>query len=205
MAIKTLPAGIVINRQTFGQKRFDMTFQNGDSGASQSRVLAPPRWVTSINCHPDLTAEESATWRAMMLGLKGRINQLAIGDLLNPAPRGTLRGTLTLSAAAAAGAGTLTITGGAGQAGNTLLLGDYISVGAGATVQLVTVGAAATANASGVIVVEIDQPMRFAQASAAAVTWDKPVALFRQTGDSSGWESGIFQGNYSLDLMESWE
>lgn len=205
MAINTLPAGILINRQSFGQKRFDMTFQSGDSGASQSRVLAPPRWVTSISCHPDLTAEESALWRSMVLGLKGRINQLAIGDLINPAPRGTLRGTLTLSAAAPAGVGTITLTGGVGQASRTLLPGDYISVGGGSTVQLVTVANLATANSSGVMVVELDQPMRFAQASGAAVTWDKPVALFRQTGDSSGWDAGVFQGSYSLDLMESWE
>lgn len=205
MAVITLPA-IRIMRLEWGQHRADLEFSNGDSGASQSRVLAPPRWLASLNCPDGMNQADAALWRNLILQLKGRVNQLALYDLGNPAPRGTMRGTLTLNTAAAAGDLTLSVTGGAGQAGTTLLAGDWVGVGSGATRQLVSVDTDATANGSGVVSISIAQPMRYAQAGASGVAWDKPTALFRQTSTDSRWahERAIRSG-YSLDLMESWE
>jgi hypothetical protein len=206
MTILTLPTGLKTLRIEWGQKRFDMRFENGDSGAGQSRILAPPRWIAGLMCSDALYQSDAAVWRDLILRLQGRINQLALYDLGNPAPRGTLRGTLTLNVAAAAGDTTLSVTGGAGQALNTLLVGDFIGVGSGSSRQLVAVSADATADAAGLIVVTVSQPMRYAQALASSVVWDKPTALFRQNNNDSKWshERGIRSG-YSLDLMESWE
>lgn len=206
MAVITLPVGLIVDRQSWGQKRFDLRFQSGDSGAGQSRILAPPRWTTAISSIAGLPAADSAVWRAMVLALQGQINQLAVYDLSNPAPAGTLRGSLVLTAAAAAGATTISLTGGAGQAVKTLLAGDWLGIGAGSTRQLVSVAADVTTDASGSAVVAIAQPSRYLQASGSAVVWDKPTALFRVTGDTSNWQAdGWLQGGYSLDLMESWE
>lgn len=206
MAVLSYPAALRAMRLTWGQRRFDLRFENGDSGAGQSRILAPARWTAALTCSDSLTQADAALWRNLILQLQGRIHQLALHDLGNPAPRGTMRGTLALSGAVAAGATSLTITGGVGQALTTLLAGDYVGVGSGATRQLVSISADAVANASGVITVSLAQPSRYAQADASSVVWDKPTALFRQVSPDSTWthERAIRSG-YSLDLMESWE
>lgn len=206
MSILTIPSNLKIKRVEWGQRRYDIEFNAGDSGVSQVRILAPARWYAAIVCPDQLSAVEAAAWRDLILRLQGRVNQLAVWDMANPAPLGTMRGTLTLNTAAAVGATTLSITGGVGQAGTTLLTGDWIGVGSGSTRQLVAVAADATANGSGVISVTISQPIRVAQLSGAAVTWDKPTCLMRQTGSDSTWsfERQIRTG-YSLDLIESWE
>lgn len=206
MSVITLPASLKIQRIEWGQKRFDLRFESGDSGAGQSRILAPSRWTASLICSDYLSQANAAVWRDLILRLQGRINQLELYDIGNPAPVGTMRGTLTLNSAASAGDTTLSITGGAGQAATTLLTGDWIGIGSGTTRQLVSVAADATANGSGVISVTISQPMRWAQSGGASVTWDKPTALFRQTTSDSRWthERAVRTG-YSLDLIESWE
>ncbi|MFC5524013.1 hypothetical protein [Polaromonas jejuensis] len=209
MTIYTLPvglSGLKIKRLKFGQKRFDLRFQNGDSGAGQSRILAPPRWTAALVCPDGLSQAEAAIWRNLILQLQGMTHQLALPDLANLTPRGTMRGTLTLSAQANAGDTSLTITGGAGQANATLLTGDWIGIGSGGQRQLLNIAGDYTANGAGVIVVNISQPVRWQQAASSAVIWDGPTALFRQTSTDSSWdyEPGIRNG-YSLDLMESWE
>lgn len=206
MAVIAYPAGLRTMRITWGQRRFDLRFENGDSGAGQSRVLAPPRWTAALTCSDFLNDADAAAWRNLILQLQGRINQLSLHDLGNPAPRGTLRGALVLAAAYAPGAIAVNIAGGVGQAARTLLAGDFIGLGGGTTRQLVAVSADATADAAGNITASISQPLRYAQALGSAVTWDKPTALFRQQQGESTWthERGIRSG-YSLDLMESWE
>lgn len=206
MSVLTLPAGLLVRTFNFGQNRYDMEFGNGDTGVSQTRLGAPPRWAASIVGPQWLSRADAAIWRDLILRLQGRVNLLAVYDFDNQAPAGTMRGTLTLSASVAAGATALSVTGGAGQAGTTLLAGDWIGIGSGGTRQLVSVAANATANGSGVIGLTISQPLRWAQSSGSGVTWDKPTALFRQRTSSSNWSrEGEVRTGYSLDLVESWE
>ena len=206
MSIITLPTAVRILRVDWGQRRYDLRFESGDAGAGQTRVLAPPRWTAGIVCPEQMSQADAAAWRDLILSLSGQINQLALHDLGNPAPRGTMRGTLTLNTAVAAGDLVFSITGGAGQAATTLLQGDWFGIGSGATRQLLPVAADATANGSGVISVTSRVPARWAQLSGSSVVWDKPTALFRQTTQDSKWshERAIRTG-YSLDLIESWE
>lgn len=205
MAVLTLPSTVRVVRLEWGQRRSDLEFNGGDSGGTQARILAPPRWTASIVCPEAINQADAALWRSLILRLNGRVHQLALHDLGNPAPRGTMRGTLTLNTAAAAGDTTLSITGGVGQASTTLLEGDWIGVGADATRQLVSVAADATANASGVISISISQPLRYAQTSASSVVWDRPTALFRMASTDSRWvHDRAIRTGYSLDLLESW-
>lgn len=206
MTIIALPVGLHVRSFTLGQLRFDMEFSNGDTGVGQTRLFAPPRWTVAMASPQWLSAVEAAIWRDLILRLQGRVNQLAVHDYDNPAPLGTMRGTLTLSSAVAAGATSISVTGGAGQAGTTLLAGDWVGIGSGSTRQLVSVAANATANGSGVIALTIAQPSRWAQSSGSAVTWDKPTALFRQRASSNSWtREGEVRTGYALDLVESWE
>jgi len=206
MSILTIPAGLKIRRVEWGQRRYDLDFNGGDTGVSQVRILAPSRWYAAIVCPDYLTSAEAAVWRDLILRLQGRVNQLAVWDMANPLPRGTMRGTPTLNSSAAAGATTLSINGGVGQAGTTLLTGDWIGVGSGSTRQLVAAAADATANGTGVISVTISQPMRVAQAGGATVTLDRPTCLMRQTGSDSTWSfERQTRTGHTLDLLESWE
>lgn len=207
MSVISLPTAVKVKSLRWGQARFDLNFANGDSGAQQTRVLAPPRWTASIMA-PDIVSEADASeWSNLVLQLRGRVNVLALHYLGKPAPVGTMRGTLTANTAAVAGATTLSVTGGAGQASTTLKKGDWLGVNqSGTNRQLLHITADATANGSGVISVTFEPPLREAVAAASSVVWDKPTALFRQTGASSQWaHDGAIRSGYSLDLVESWE
>jgi hypothetical protein len=153
-------------------------------------------------------SEDRATARqvqALIESLNGYTNQLELWNVEQPAPAGTMRGTMTLSSSAAQGAGSLVITAGAGQASKTLLAGDLLGIGSGLTQQVVRATANATANASGVITVSIGTPLRNAFSAGAAVTWDKPKALFRQKSLSNGIDFQPEGGQpWSLSLVEDW-
>lgn len=209
MAVITM--GTVVSQTigdfTIGQMTFEMTETSDVTGASATRVFSPPRWKISMRAMEYLTSDQSAEWETMTLQLRGTVNHLAVWDVSRPAPRGTMRGTLTLSALAAAGATTISVTGGAGQASRTLLKGDWLQLGTGVGSQLVKVMADATSNGSGVISLTIEPPLRVQFASATAVTWDKPVAYYKKTGGTVEWSNYAGTLNYSgfpLDLVEQW-
>jgi hypothetical protein len=206
MSIVTIPSGMLFKRQDFGTRDFGLDFSNADSGASQTAINGPPRLTCSLVANDAMDRGEAAAWRALVLSLKGRVNQLAVHDVLNAAPRGTMRGSLTLASAASAGADSLRISGGVSQAGKTLLLGDWIGVNqAGTNRQLLHVQSDAVADSSGVIVVSVAPNLRVAVGVGSQVSWDKPTCLMRRTTQENSWSSnGATQGSFNLDLMEDW-
>lgn len=200
MAIITLPTNLRLGAGSgMGQQRHDLVTRSDATGAEQARVLGPPRWLLRLVQPPALGVADAAVWRALVLRLRGRVNHLAAHDPGLPAPRGTLRGSPTLSGSHALGATTLVLTGSSG----TLLAGDMLGIGTGlGTSQLVMVTADCT-QAS----VPIEPPLRTAFAGGTAVAWDRPTAYFRATTDAAQWSYGrgrrVVQG-LSLDLLESW-
>lgn len=206
MAIIIMPANLAVAKsgQVIGQRRYDLATDSDATGASQVRLFGPPRWTMTLQAPQAVTVAEAQVWLAMLMLLRGRVNHLAAWDVNRAAPLGTLRGTLTLSATAAAGATTASITGGAGQAGTTLKVGDWLQIGTGLTSQLVMSTADATANGSGVISATFEPPLRRQYNSGTAVAWDKPVAHYKATSDSTEWRA---YGNravqdLTLDLLE---
>jgi hypothetical protein len=145
------------------------------------------------------------TIQALIESLNGYTNQLALWNVEQPAPVGTMRGSMTLSTAAGQGNGSLFITAGAGQAGKTLCHGDLIGIGSGVTQQVLRIVNDAVADGSGVINVAVGTPLRNAFASGAAVTWDRPMALFRQKSLSAGIDFQPDGGQpWSLSFVEDW-
>lgn len=197
MAIISIPTGFSVARQTWEQQRNDVEFRS--MFGAQAVEVAAPVWMTTIEA--SLKAPEK--WQVLMMQLKGRTNQVALWNFGRPAPKGTMRGTMTASATAQ-GATSMTITA-SGQATKTLLAGDFLGVGAGLTQQVVMLTADATSNASGVITVSFEPPLRNALSASASVVWDKPKALFRRTDSKSSWdyEPGKVTG-MSLSLREDW-
>jgi hypothetical protein len=208
MAIISLDALIQVGKLTMGIRRFDYHEMSGESGESADREIGVPRWVYVVSSPDGISQAAMAKWKALLAKLRGRTNFLAAWDVGLPAPRGTMRGTMTLSASAAKGATQLSVTAGAGQAGTTLLEGDWLQVGTGLTGQLVMVVADATANGSGVITVSIEHPIRLngGYASSTAVTWDKALGHYKMVSEQAQWtaDGGLKMGGAGATFMEQW-
>lgn len=141
-------------------------------GSEQAIDLLNDRWLCSVELAPQYNAS-AAYIEAFIAALRGQTNTCNLWHFTRPAPRGTVRGTLTLLGSAAQGAASLVITG-CSPATGTLLAGDMLGVGG----LLLMVAADATAS-GGVITVTLANRLRTAQSAGAAVTWDKPTAPFR--------------------------
>lgn len=94
----------------------------------------------------------------------------------------------------------------------TLLAGDWLQIGAGlGSSHYCMVVADAQATDAGVLTVAIEPPTRAAFGAATPVTWDKPLAYYRQQTDATTWTmapgglSGPLVTGLSLDLMETWQ
>jgi hypothetical protein len=187
----------------WGQRRNDVSFES--VFGSQAVEVSAPRWVCELAVVP-LRESEAGAWQAFLLSLNGGVNQLALWNIRRPAPLGTMRGSMVLNAAAAQGDKVLDITAGLGQAGKTLLAGDLLQVGSGATQQVVMVATSTTADGTGRIVIDFAQPLRNAFAGGAAVVWDRACALFRQTsGDGPKWAyADLMVRGFALSLLEDW-
>lgn len=172
---------------------------------SQSIEAATPVWLCSISGVP-LVKDEAIAFEQFLESLAGYRNQVEMYHRVQPQPRGTLRGNLTLNADTSEGATALQITGGPSQAGKTLLCGDLIGIGSVITQQVMRIAADATADGSGVIDVSLGTPLRNAFESGVSVVWDRPKALFRQQQNNAGinYVPGIIGEPWSLDLIEDW-
>ena len=208
-AVVTLSSGILFGPNCgMGELRHDGSDVADSTGDVQVRLYGHPRWTLSLVSPSRLRNAEAAKWRSLVLSLKGRINVLAAGDVVQTVPRGTMRGSITLRSSHAAGAETLLLTAGSGQAATTILAGDFLQVSTGyGTSQLVCATADATANGSGQIDVPIAHPLRDAYASGIAVAWDHPLGYFRMMQERNSWlysGTGLHQSGYSIDLVEQW-
>lgn len=160
----------------------------------------------SMESPSKIDAASMDVWRAMLIQLRGKVNHLAAWDVNRPAPRGTCRGTMTLSGAHAKGATTLVIAV-TGQNGLTLVPGDWLQIGSGLTGQLVMVVVGGTANTA-TITVTVEAPIRIngGYAGGTAVTWDKALGHYKMTSDSIQWvaDGGLLMSGAGIDLMEQW-
>lgn len=202
MSIITFPNDIYVNRMRIDLMRMDLTHSSPQTGVTQAVVFGLPRWKATMEIERMRDADIGSV-KALLMKLRGQINQLAMWDMGRPAPLGTIAGTLTLSASATLGATSLTITGGTN--GQTFKAGDWVGVGTGQTQQLCMVTDDATVT-SGTVTVLIEPPLRNALSSGASVVIDKPKALFRLASSQQGWEySGEYVTGFTLDLIEDWQ
>ncbi|GGI16454.1 hypothetical protein [Oxalicibacterium faecigallinarum] len=171
---------------------------------SQALETGSPRWEVSLTgIHQKHI--KSLEIQRFIESLGGFRHQLALYHLLQPVPRGTLRGSPEVAVLASRGATALTLDAGAAQANRTLLAGDYIGVGANLTQQVLRLDADAIADAAGIITVQLATPLRNDFNVGSAVVWDKPTALFRQRELSTGINFiPKFGQPWSLNLLEDW-
>jgi len=203
MSVITFPSTLTAQRIRWEQVRNDM--EGRSIFGSQAMEVSAPLWGVSLEGalrnDVDVIAGE---WKSLMMRLRGRMNQLELWDLMRPVPNGTMRGTMTLNAGAAQGATSILVVA-AGQNAKTILKGDFLGLGSGLTQQVVMAVADATSDGSGIIALTIEPSLRNSFLVAAAVTWDKPKALFRRTSSRAGWDySSVFTSGFGLELIEDW-
>jgi hypothetical protein len=134
------------------------------NGETQTVWMPGSRWVTQIMLRPSKLADRAAL-EAFIARLEGQYHRIQMGHPLRREPRGTLRGSPTLTSSVAQGARALPITG-----SGTLFAGDMLGVNN----QLVMVAADPGSLAS----VPITPPLRAAATSGTPVVWDAPKALW---------------------------
>lgn len=209
MAIITWPSGLALPAECgISQARYDMAESSDSTGHRADRLLGPPRWRMSLRSIDAFTLADAGVYEAMLLKLRGAVNHLAMFDPVRQAPQGTMRGTLTIDGSHAAGAVAVNLAGGAGEAGKTLLAGDWLQIGTGlGTSQLVKVVTGGTADGSGDIAVTVEPPLRLAFSNGTAVAWDKPLAYYKQLG-APQWSYRpalrFKQSGFAIDLLEVW-
>lgn len=202
MAVITMSASLVAGNVSWSQMRYEDSPISDASGAIGAKLKGPPRWRLSMRSPNIMSPEQAGVWASMIASLRGRVNHLAAWDIGRPVPRGTLRGTMTISGGASAGASSITIAV-AGSSGSTLLAGDWLQLGTGLGSQLVMVTADASGGAS--ITVNIEPPLRATLAGGTAVTWDKALGYYKLIGEP-GWSIGpaLLAGGAQIDLLEQW-
>lgn len=175
MAIIALP-----NTRLFRPRRWESqmagAFQSNISPVNKARDtvdLIGDGWAWRFDYGNNLTSDERDEQRGYWDRFRGGANLLQAWPPVRPEPRGTLRGSPTLSAAAAEGAGTIVV---AGSGGSTLLAGDFLEVPfPDSSTQLVEIH---SATGSGTITCTLVAPLRKAASSGAALVWLRPSALF---------------------------
>jgi hypothetical protein len=86
-----------------------------------------------------------------------------------------------------------------------LKAGDWLQIGTGVgTSQLVKVTADAQEVNAGTMTVSFEPPLRAAFSAGTAVTWNRPIAYYKQTSAPQWGYRARMSTGYALDLLESW-
>lgn len=133
----------------------------------QQQIIQHPgqRWTASVSI-PPVRRDLAEPWVAFLLAMNGPVGTFLLGDPNGKAPRGTAT-SATITGTAGSASPTITMTG-------TLLAGDYIQIGSGATATLYKVLQDKTDTGT----IEIWPALRSA-ASSATVTLTNTVGRFR--------------------------
>lgn len=201
MAVIQFPEWLKTSSFRFGFRE-QQVVNRGPFGAQALAVGSPVLEAEMIGL--PMYHRKAQEVESFLESLKGYENKVALWNRSRPIPLGTMRGAMALAEPAAQGATVLQIVA-TGEAGKTLLKNDWLGLGAGLTQQVVKLAADAVADVDGVITVATTTPLRNAFPAGAAVTWDKPKALFRQKALNDGIEYVPKIGQpWALSLREDW-
>ena len=158
----------------------------------QQQIIQHPgqRWTASVSI-PPVRRDLAEPWNAFLLALNGPVGTFLLGDPNAKNPRGTAT-SATITGTGGSASPTITMTG-------TLLAGDYIQIGSGATATLYKV----LQDRSGTGTIEIWPALR-SSVTAATVTLTNTVGRFRLSGNQQSFsinEASIY--GISFDCVEA--
>lgn len=158
----------------------------------QQQIVKHPgqRWTASVSI-PPVRRETAEPWVAFLLALNGPVGTFLLGDPNAKAPRGTAT-SATITGTAGSASPTITMTG-------TLLAGDYIQIGTGATATLHKV----LQDRSGTGTLEVWPALR-STVTSATVTLTNTVGRFRLSNTQQSFDinNASFYG-ISFDCVEA--
>lgn len=195
MAVFDYPIELAPETVEWVNLRAGVQFKSPFNGWTESVDFLGERWAVSLGIQP-FYAREGGRAEAFFGRLAGGMDRVRLWHFMRPQPRGTMRGTPTLSAPAARGDQTLQIV-----TDGTLLAGDMFKSGN----QLFQAFQDCEPS-GGVLTVQLVQRVRSALAIGSAVLWDKPTALFVMPAMSnrSTYTMGQLTASH-IDLEEVYE
>ena len=131
------------------------------------------KWEASVNI-PSVHRDKAAQWKALLVGLKGPVGTFLLGDPDYATPQGTVS-SCTLTGSAGDETVTVVMTG-------TLLAGDYIQLGSGASAKLHQVLLDQDGDGS----LEIWPALR-SDYTSATVIFNAPKGVFRLATNITSW------------------
>lgn len=147
------------------------------------------KWEATISL-PKLRREHMAPWKAFLVSMRGQVGTFLLGDPDYVTPRGTVS-SCVLTGDAGDSSVAVIMTG-------TLLEGDYIQLGSGASAKLHTV----LQDLSGSGTLEIWPALRSSYTSEAAVL-SNPRGVFKLRSNVTEWEvDSISKYGMSFEAME---
>ena len=201
MAVYDFPEALKASVASFCLSKAGVQFTSPFNGTTQSVGFVAERWKCSITT-PGIATGQSGATEAYLNLLAGGLNFLRIYHPGRPMPAGTLSGSPIIQTAAARGATQIVL--GNCTPGATLKAGDMLGVAVGT--QLFQVAFNCTANLAGTMTVPIVNRVRAGISAGAAVTWNKPTALFccpamrNDTVHRPGYLDAA-----AIDLVEVWD
>jgi len=186
----TLPTSIGIANITLSANNAVAISQSPFTFQQQIVQHAGKRWTASVSI-PPVRRDLAEPWNAFLLSLNGPVGTFLLGDPNGKEPRGT-SSSATLTGTAGSSSPTITKTG-------TLLAGDYIQLGSGATATLHKV----LEDKSGSGTIEIWPALR-SSVTGATVILTNTVGRFRlsSTQQSFSIDSASIYG-ISFDCVEA--
>jgi hypothetical protein len=186
----TLPTSIGIANITLSANNAVAISQSPFTFQQQIVQHAGKRWTASVSI-PPVRRDLAEPWIAFLLSLNGPVGTFLLGDPNGKEPRGT-SSSATLTGTAGSSSPTITKTG-------TLLAGDYIQLGSGATATLHKV----LDDKSGSGTIEIWPALR-SSVTGATVTLTNTVGRFRLSSNQQSFsinEASIY--GISFDCIEA--
>jgi hypothetical protein len=186
----TLPTSIGIANITLSANNAVAISQSPFTFQQQIVQHAGQRWTASVSI-PPVRRDLAEPWNAFLLSLNGPVGTFLLGDPNGKEPRGT-SSSATLTGTAGSSSPTITKTG-------TLLAGDYIQLGSGATATLHKV----LDDKSGSGTIEIWPALR-SSVTGATVILTNTVGRFRLSSNQQSFsinEASIY--GISFDCVEA--
>ena len=131
------------------------------------------KWEASVNI-PSVHRDKAAQWKALLVGLKGPVGTFLLGDPDYATPQGTVS-SCTLTGSAGDETASVVMTG-------TLLAGDYIQLGSGASAKLHQV----LLDQDGDGTLELWPALR-SDYTSATVTFNAQKGVFRLANSVTSW------------------
>lgn len=194
MAVFDYPDSLYPQSMEWGSTKSGVQYRSPLSAWTESVIFPGEFWRVSLTLPPAESRGRVAGLAEAFFGrLSGGVDRVRVGHFMRPVPLGTMRGTPTVASSASRGAQTIALT-----ATGTLLAGDFFKVGG----QLLRCSADCE-SVSGTLTVPLVQRLRASVAAGAAVTWDRPTALFVYPAMSfaAGFGRGV-AAPISVDLEE---